>query len=58
MSGDKNKNAFRSEEPAFVAFVQKDLTMSEPDPRMLAVKKHKIPDAYMEFEIVFSDKLA
>ena len=41
-----------------MTFVQENFTTLKSDLRSLAVKIHKILDAYTKFENVFSDKLA
>ena len=43
------KNVFKSKEPAFVAFVQENLTTSGSDSGILAVRIHKNLDVYMKF---------
>ena len=48
----------QSRKPTFVAFVRTAYITLQPGPQILAVRIHKIPNAYQEFEDVFSDTLS
>ena len=51
-------DAAQSHKPAFVAFVCTAHITLQPGPQILAVRIHKILDAYQEFEDVFSNTLS
>ena len=48
-------DAAQSREPAFVTFVRTAHDVLQPSLQILAVRVHKVPNAYREFEDVFSD---
>ena len=48
-------DATQSREPAFVAFVCTNHVTLQSGLQILAARVHEVPNAYQEFEVVFSD---
>ena len=51
-------DAAQSCKPAFVVFVRTAHVTLQPGPQILAVRVHKVPNAYWEFKNVFSNILS
>ena len=51
-------DAAQSHKPAFVVFVRTAHVTLQPSPQILAVRVHKIPNAYQEFKNVLSNTVS